>query len=89
MRKFFITLLILVLGFLTSCTDNYKARHLGGTETITLPKGQLLIAATWKETSLWYLTEPMPEGYVPRTKIFQEKSGAGLIEGTIVFIETK
>lgn len=80
---------------LAGCTENYKARHLGGTEIINLPAGQKLISATWKgggkteAASIWYLTEPMEPSYVPTTKTFKEKSNLGILEGTVVFIESK
>lgn len=79
---------------LAACTENQRARQFGGTETINLPSGQQLISATWKGgkdemPSIWYLTQPMDSSYVPTTKTFQEKSSLGLIEGTVVFIESK
>ena len=87
MKKFLIASLI-ILSF-SSCTDNQRARSFGGSEVIELPKGHRLIEATWKETQLWYLTEPMPEGYTPTTKTFQEKSSYGVWEGTVIFKESR
>lgn len=37
---------------LTSCTENHMAREYRGEQTIKLPKGEKLIAATWKEDNL-------------------------------------
>ena len=54
-----------------------------------LPKGEKLLMVTWKETDLFYLTEPMDSNYVPKTKIFREKSSYGMLESTITFIESK
>lgn len=72
-----------------SCTENQRARNFGGTETIKLNPGRRLILATWKQDNLWYLTEPMPEGYVPQEKVFVENSSYGVMEGTVVFIERR
>lgn len=81
--------LLLFTFSITSCTDNQRARTFGGKETITLPKGQKLVNATWKEDDLWYLTEPMAEGYVPQTRSFKEKSSFGALEGEILFYESR
>ena len=45
--------------------------------------------ATWKETNLFYLTEPMDSNYVPKTKTFREDSGWGVMESTVIFKERK
>ena len=87
MKKLIVILLL--VGLISSCTDNNMARYYGGTETVNLPKGERLVTATWKETQIWYLTEPMPEGYIPTSKTFREKSQYGMMEGTIIFVESK
>ena len=73
---------------LISC-DNWTSRKCGGSTTITLPKGEKLIEATWKESSLWYLTEPMDTDYKPKTKTFREDSNFGILEGTVTFVESR
>ena len=88
MKKLFILLTLISLA-LTSCTDNQRARMYGGTETVNLPAGERLVVATWKEAQIWYLTEQMPADYKPQQKIFREKSGYGLVEGTVIFVETR
>ena len=46
--------------------------------------------ATWKgDGNLWYLVEPMDSNYVPKTKIFKESSMMGIMEGSVIFIETR
>ena len=80
--------LALIFTFI-SCTENSISRKLGGTMTVNLPKGEKLVMATWKETSLFYLTEPMDSSYVPKTKIFREDSSWGLVESKVLFIESK
>ena len=85
-----ITAVIMALILLfTGCTENKMTRSFGGTMKIELPKGQKLISATWKKTSLFYLTEPMDSGYMPKIKTFQESSSYGILESTVLFIESK
>ena len=45
--------------------------------------------ATWKESGLWYLTRPMRENEKAEIFIFQEDSQYGIMEGKVIFIETK
>lgn len=85
-----IILAIAIVGaILCGCTEHGMARKFGGSMTVNLPKGQKLLEATWKESSLWYLTEPMDSGYEPKTKIFRENSRFGVWEGEITFIESR
>lgn len=82
-------LIVLMLCFAITSCDQKFARNFGGTTTIKLDPGQKLIEATWKETSLLYLTEPMELGYEPKTKVLKESSEWGAIEGKVIFIETR
>lgn len=88
MRKI---IFVLALGIFTlaGCTENQRAKKWGGTATINLPKGEKLVEATWKETSLWYLTKPMSPQDSAQTYIFREDSDFGIIQGTVKFVETK
>ncbi len=92
MKKFWILSLIavctLVAALSISC-DNAISRKFGGSTTINLPAGQKLIEVTWKDNSLWYLTEPMDTDYIPKTKTFQEDSNLGVLEGTVTFVESR
>ena len=72
-----------------SCTDSQIARKFGRTTEIRLEKGQKLLEATWKDNNLWYLTEPMDDDYTPKTKVFREDSNFGVLEGKVLFIESK
>ena len=74
---------------IVSCTENTRARMYGGTVNVMLPRGQKLLEVTWKESELWYLTEPMDSNYRPKTKVFKEDSRFGVLEGTVNFIERK
>lgn len=82
-------LIVLMLCFAITSCDQKIARNFGGTTTIKLDPGQKLIEATWKESSLWYLTEPMESGYEPKTKVFKESSEWRALEGKVIFIETR
>lgn len=81
--------LLFALVAMCSCTQNQMARSYGGKMTIELPKGEKLVNATWKESNLFYLTEPMEEGYVPKSKKFRESSNFGVWESEITFVESR
>lgn len=89
MKKLSILLVMMLAVIATSCTENQRTRRLGGDMTIELPKGQKVTMATWKESNLFYMLEPMEEGYIPKTKIFIEDSSWGMLESKIIFIESK
>lgn len=82
-----IIVLVALLMVATSCTEQQKVRSYGGKMNIELPKGEKLIMATWKRLDLFYLTEPMDSGYVPKKKVFRESSNFGIWESEITFIE--
>ena len=90
MKKLFIlaALLLSTIVITISC-DNVMSRKFGGNTTINLPAGQKLLEVTWKENSIWYLTEPMDSDYVPKTKTFKEDSNIGVLEGTVTFVESR
>ena len=81
--------LVALLTIATSCTEQHIARRYGGKLKIELPKGEKLIMTTWKETNIFYLTEPMDSGYIPKKKVFRESSSFGVWEAEITFIERK
>lgn len=74
---------------ISSCTENSRAKQWGGTASIELPKNRKLVSATWKESSLWYLTRPMRKDEKAEKYYFHEESSFGMMEGTYVIIETK
>ena len=78
-----------LLMITTSCTEQHVARRYGGKLKIELPKGEKLIMATWKESDLFYLTEPMDSGYVPKEKVFRESLSLGVFESEIIFMESR
>ena len=81
--------LVALLTIATSCTEQHMARRYGGKLKIELPKGEKLMMATWKEANLFYLTEPMDSGYIPKKKVFRESSNLGVWESEITFIERR
>lgn len=82
-KKILITSFILLAG----CTDNFRTRNWGGTMTKTLPPGQKLVNATWKNGDLWILSRKMRPDEVPEVHAFQEDSESGILEGTVIIQE--
>ena len=80
---------IILIGTIVGCTSNIRAKVYGGTANINLPPNTKFINATWKEANLWYVTRAMRTNEVAETYIFQESSSFGLVEGKVVFIESK
>ena len=78
MKKF----LFIVLGFIliTSCTSNQRARKWGGTEEISVKKGEVVMNVTWKGDNMWVLTKDTVTGECH----FREHSSYGVIEGEII-----
>ena len=89
MRKIGLLLIMASMILMVNCTDNTRTRVFGGSETIKLPEGQMLINATWKEADIWYLTQDMPVGHVPRQINFTEKSQFGILSGGVTFVESR
>ncbi len=90
MKKFIFMFAVLVSTLvLSSCTENQRVRAFGGDMTVKLEPGQKLMMATWKEDNLFYLTEPMEEDYVPKTKTFCEHSSYGVLQTKVKFIESR
>lgn len=80
MKNFLILSAVAILT-LASCTDNQRARNFGGTETIDIPEGRILVNCTWKQDDLWILTKDTTTGKM----YFNEKSSWGVMEGQINF----
>ena len=82
---------LLIASFLlVSCTPNTQTKVFGGTMTIKLPPGQKLVNVTWKDNnSLWYLTRPVRADEPVETSTFKEDSSLGIIEGKVIFVESR
>lgn len=91
MKKIVIVITLMSLT-LVSCSQNERTVRIGGTQTITLQKGEKLEYITWKTQgssvpSLWYLTTKRDLSEAPKTHIFKENSAYGLVEGTVIIVE--
>ena len=75
--------------FFESCTEQIRARSLGGNIDIDVPAGYKVTSATWKECELFYFIEPMEESYEPKEKMFIESSAYGVLETQITFKEKR
>ena len=75
-------IVILLIGVIaiTSCTENQRAKHWGGTEEIILKKNEIVLNVTWKESQMWICTRDTVTGVV----YFREKSNWGVMEGTVI-----
>lgn len=82
------TLLTLATLSLVACTEQERAKSLGGSTTLNLPSCEKLVTVTWKEAQLWYLSRPFHEGEVAETYSFKEDSSYGLMEGKVTIKET-
>lgn len=75
-------LLILLVGVIAYYFHFQQifVKRYGGVMTITVPEGQVHIAATWKDDNLWI------ENYDPKTNTchFREYSRGNLLEGQVV-----
>lgn len=78
-------LILLLTIVLTSCTANQSAKKFGGTAHVTVPKNNIFINATWKGENLWYVTKDTIENKY----YLREKSSYGVIEGKIIFENSK
>jgi uncharacterized lipoprotein YehR (DUF1307 family) len=85
--KFVIVVIASIM--MIGCTTNERVKRFGGSMTIKLDSGQKLVDVTWKENSLWYMTKPMKEDDEAETYTFKEESSYGIIEGSVIFVETK
>ena len=65
---------------MSSCTENVRARHWGGTETLTLKPNEKVLNVTWKDNEMWVCTQDT----ITRVVYFREKSSWGVMEGTVI-----
>lgn len=91
MKKLFIIAIITgiigVLGFMI-IPDTVIARKFGGTIEIKVEPGYKVTMATFKNSDLFYMIEPIDSGYKPKVKRLIEKSKYGLIEAEVKFVES-
>lgn len=85
---FFLLIPILMPMMISGCTSNQMAKEFGGTTNVSIPKDKQFVNITWKEgSSLWVLTCDREEGHQPRKYYFDEKSGWGIVQGSVVISE--
>lgn len=83
---FMIVFVLMACGSMTGC--NAITRSWGGTQTISLDKGNKLVNLTWKENaSLWVLTRQAKDGEQPQTYEFREHSNLGVMQGKVIIKE--
>jgi hypothetical protein len=78
MKKLMMILVAMVV--MSSCTENVRARHFGGTETLALNPNEVVLNVTWKDNEMWVCTKDTITGVV----YFREKSNWGVMEGTVI-----
>ncbi len=81
--------MIAILIALLACTDNQRAKVIGGTMEVKLPCDQVVFDVTWKGENLWYGTQPPRPDWRPEIKRFIEYSSYGLIEGEVILVESR
>lgn len=86
MKSVAILLTLLAVVTLSAC-DQFKARTVGGTETVTLEPGLKLEMVTWKQNDLWICTRTRMPDEKPQTHRFSERSLMGVLQGTVVIVE--
>lgn len=82
-------MLTTLLLSLIACTDNQRAKVLGGAMTLNIPCDQQVFDVTWKGEDLWYATQPGGQGWTPQTKRFTEYSSYGVMQGEVVLVESR
>lgn len=76
-----VLMVAITLLALTSCTEQDRARHYGGTESVKLAPQERFINATWKGTDLWIVVQDTTTGVF----YMKENSALGVLEGKIIF----
>ena len=79
----------------SSGIGNIIAKKVGGTATVNLPPNTKLVNVSWKtdpktdKSSLYYLYRPMRPNEFPETYKYQEDSTWGVLESTIIIVESR
>ena len=76
----------LLFGAVGGCKQKF-AKTLGGSTTITLPKGRKVLSCSWKDSSVWVVSRPAKDGEQPETLIYSEHSSYGILQGEVVIQE--
>jgi hypothetical protein len=89
MKKIIVVIFGILMLMASGCTDNVRSKTFGGTWKQEIPKGQKVINVTWKNNGLWVLTRPMKDNETPEISVFKEYSNFGVMEGTVILVESK
>jgi hypothetical protein len=73
-------MILVTMVVMSSCTENVRVRHFGGTETLALKPNEKVLNVTWKDNEMWVCTQDTITGVV----YFREKSSWGVMEGTVI-----
>ena len=73
-------MILVTMVVMSSCTENVRARHFGGTETLALKPNEKVLNVTWKDNEMWVCTQDT----ITRVVYFREKSSWGVVEGTVI-----
>lgn len=84
-----VTLVLITMLAFSSCTQNQRARSLGGTMEVKVKPGYKVTMATWKQNDLFYMIEKADSSYVPTEKILVEDASWGVLETKVTFIESR
>lgn len=60
-----LSLALITMLAISSCTENQRARSFGGTMEIKVTPGYKVTMATWKQDDLFYMIEKVDSSYVP------------------------
>jgi len=83
-----VAVFIAALAF--GCTEQERAKSLGGDATVNLPCDTKLLNVTWKaDAAMWYLTRPMHKDEKAEAYTFKESAAWGLLEGKVTIKECK
>lgn len=84
-----LSLALIAMLAISSCTQNQRARNFGGTMEIKVKPGYKVTMATWKNDDLFYMMEKMDSSYIPTEKILVEDASFGVLETKVKFIESR
>lgn len=73
-------MILVAMVVMSSCTENSRARHFGGTETLALKPNEVVLNVTWKKNQMWICTQDT----ITNVVYFREKSSWGVVEGTVI-----
>lgn len=92
MKRVTILSMIVIVGLLSSCTKEQRAKNWGGSYTYELPANQKLVDVTWKGDDTWVLYRPMTPNEKAVTYTYVQQKGQIMNltgDGQIKFVESR